>query len=119
MPNFNSRIIQKLIKYYTHCKKHYHIKNKCNQLFDRSRNNNNNNSDNNNDSDNDGDNRGRRNNNSDNKSKDKGDKDKNKFLSKKRRRNFNAFDSQREIIIIYMTETNNQPTRWAMNYVYL
>ena len=93
MSDFNSRIIQKLIKYYTYCKKHYYIKNKCDQLFDYLRNNNNNNFDNSGDNNNDNDDRDRRNNNNDNKSKDKGDKNKNKFFNKKRYRNFSAFDS--------------------------
>lgn len=115
VPGSNSRIIQKLIKYCTHCKKHYHTKDECDQLSDRPRNNNNNNSGGSGGGGDGGGGRGRRNNDGDDKPKDKGDKDKNKSPSKKRRRNSSASDSQRETMMAYTAETDSQPTRWAMD----
>ena len=75
MFDFNNQIIQKFVKYYIHFKKHYHIKTKCDHLFNKNHQNNINN--NFNDDDNND-------NNDDDKFKDKKNSDQrnNKFNNK-------------------------------------
>lgn len=102
VPGPDSRMIQKRVKYCTHCKKHYHTKTECDQLSGKSRN-----------KGTGGGNNGGNTRDDDSKSNDKKDKDGDHKPSKKRRRN--STDTERETCVAYTAESDSSPMRWALD----